>query len=1312
MFQKKRYWQPNVVSAEVRSCSAASHPFLRNQVDNHRHHETLFTTLLSSTTPAFVADYTLHDAVVLSSASHISMVLSYVLQILKKDGGTLSDLRFVQPLIIQNQPAPLLQLIVNRQSGDFEVVSYKQQKITNFTTHVVGRVLETHWAPLPPIALDKVQSSLNKQYLGTKHRENAQKLGLSLGSSFQWIEQISYNHAEILATLRHAMVDELEGYDLAPGLIDACFQAMMAWTDFSHTNATLYLPQVIDKLVFTRFNSSPRYVYIKRDKGTVEHINLLDEEGTIVLQMTGLVTKELARPMLQEMQQQQYKNMIPTYTIDWIEVPHHVFDRFNASQELLEVLVISPKKCLLGALDSDLSSLSLRQTHEVPATINETHVVYSYPQYSASDEPHNFYHLHECIQKLLHMPFIERIGIIVEQGLYTSIVEGYWKTLCLEHHEKSIYLIEYGLHDEVLLSTVVRAQGLDGCQEHHVAIRQSRYYVPRLLRLEDFQQKNSVGSEEKKDPSATDNKQAHPPLDVSFKQHFYKKDKTYLITGGLGRLGKLLVTHLVTQGVNYLLLIGRQALATQPKWISDLKKQGVTIDYIAANVCDVVAMNTIVAEVNSSKATLAGVFHLAGRFKDKSIATLSQGDFELTFEAKINGAVALHQATSTLALDCFVLFSSIGASFGSPGQANYTAANSFMNALCKQRRAQGLPALSINWGPFRTTGMGTNHFSALQAAGLVPLNAVDAFVTMDQLLNTPYEQVIIADIKWQQITALVKNTQLLALLDEKDERHSSSSFATILKSTAKEKRAALLTAELKDSVSASFSLRNGQEIHEHKEFMEFGVDSLMTITLWNRLQAMVGPEQTLSKEMIMECTSIFKLSEYFKHHIFPEYFDTPIKKVPSFKLMNPVGSLVMTQSRASSSDYESGSASAQKKKKSRTDGAIDDVFLTGATGVLGGYLTKLFLEETKTTLHCLIRGTTRQEGLQRLTKVLKTYNVAHHLLSELENRVKIYCGDVSCDHFSLSPEEYCDLIDVSDLIIHSAAKISLGEAFEELYETNVLGTKNIINFALKTESKSLLYVSSYSVMGDIQINKHPAFKETDFDLGQGFIDMGYQKTKFESERAIRMAQSKGLNWRIVRPGNLFGDSVASVYPLGTNRTASVFYDLLKTVTETQVAFLSPLYFDITPVNYVAKAMLHIVFNLKQYSCTYHLTNPDIKTFSNIIQLLRDVGFPIEVIAMNDYIKRIYTNQLKHNGTVYQSLTTSLIQYRATKVIPVQSTPVDANWTRDILAKAGIQCPKIDKDLLSTLLSYCIKQGYISAQLPSIDSNVAKSSESN
>ena len=1287
------------------------HPLLRNQVDNHRHHETLFTTLLSSTTPAFAADYKIHNIVVLSSASHISMLLSYVFQILKKDSGTLSDLRFLQPLIIQNKPAPFLQLILNIKSGNFEVVSYKQQEITNFTTHVVGSLIEAHWEPQSSIAIDKLQCLLNKKYLGIKHIENAQKLGLYLGPHFNWIEKISYNDVEIFATLRHASVGEQEGYDLFPGLIDACFQAMMAWTDFSLVDAKLYLPQLIDKIFFARFNSSPRYVYIKRDKENIEHINLLDESGNIVLQMTGIVTKEMIRPMLQEMQQQQYKNIVPAYKIDWLKLSHNAFDSVEVSQEKLETLVISPRKGSYGKLESDLSSLSIRLTKDVPDTIDVQHALYIYPQQSAPDEINSIYHLHQCIQKLLQMPIIESIGIIVNNLLYNSIVEGYWKTLCLEHQERNIYFIESFLQDEVLLGKVIRAQCLNKCQENHVAIRQNGYYVPRLLSLENFEQKNRILPEPKNNLILKDQNQANHTIKVLHKHSIpfrYKENKTYLITGGLGGLGKLLVTHLVSQGVKYFVLLGRQALPTQPMWFSDLKNQGVNIEYISANVSDIHALKTIIAEINSSKATLAGIFHLAGQFKDKSIAKLSQADFELTFEAKIKGTLALHQATSALELDCFVMFSSIGASFGSPGQAHYAAANSFMDAICKQRRTQGLPALSINWGPFNNKGMGKNHFSKLQAAGLVLLNAVDAFVTMDQLLKKPYEHVIIADFKWQQITALVKNTKLLALLDEKGEKHSSS-FVTILKNTIKEKRAALLTAELKEIVSASFSIRNGQEIHEHKEFMEFGVDSLMTITLWNRLQKMVGPEQTLSKEMIMACTSIFKLSEYFRENIFQAYFDIPIKSLPGFKQMNAVATVIMPKTSASSSDYESRTAYHRKKKKSRIDGAINDIFLTGATGVLGGYLTKLFLEETEITLHCLIRGNTRQEGLQRLTKVLKTYNVDNRVISQLEKRVKIYCGDVSCENFSLTFDDYYDLIGVTDLIIHSAAKISLGEAFEELYETNVLGTKNIINFALKTESKSLLYVSSYSVMGDIQINKHPAFKETDFDLGQGFSDMGYQKTKFESERAIRMAEGKGLKWRIVRPGNLFGDSVASVYPFGSNITPSVFYDLLKTVTETNVAFLSPLYFDITPVNYVAKAILHIIFNLKQFSSTYHLTNPDIKTFSNIIQLLRDLGFPIEVIAMNDYIERIYTNQLKHNGKVYQSLTTSLIQYRATKVIPVQSTPVDANWTSDILVKAGIQCPKIDKNLLSTLLSYCIEQGYISAQLPSMFNSMSETS---
>jgi thioester reductase-like protein len=1268
VFQKKRYWATHASSSNSPSFNARIHPFLRNHVESHRHHEALFTTLISNTYPSYVLDYKLYDTAVLADASFVSMLISYVLQTLKKESGTFSDIVFLQPLIIHNKAFPYLQLIVNKACDVFEIISYKDKGLTNLTVHATGKFVSTPWQSKPLVEIEALRKSLHNEYLSLDLTKKAQSLGLDLGPHFDWIKQISYHDSEILATLRHPAMHEKEGYDFYPGLLDAAFQTMLVWTEFDPSKSHVQLPKTIDKLSFQRCTSSPCYISVKKIKHNKAHIEFLDVNGDMIIDMGLITLKPLAETDFRGMQEQQYKNLTPAYAIDWHEKNPDPFNEVEAKTQDFRLLVISPEEHDFTQLKTCLLPMNIHVSKKLPIATSLKHALYIYPENDDGNLTDSIVQLHACIQKLTNMPLIESIGVMINHSLSHSMVSGYWNTLRIEYPEKNIYFIESSFEHSRLLGIIIKAQCYRIAEENHVAIRNGVYFVPRLTHIE----------------------QQAPLLakinhDDSFR---YSKTGTYLITGGLGGLGRILINHLINQNVKHLVLLSRRSTDVLPDWLTTLQKSDVNIQYYSINVTHTKTIKTIIDTINNSSAPLAGIFHLAGRLMDKSIARLGQIDFEQSFEAKVEGALALHEASKSLDLDCFVMFSSIAASFGSPGQANYAAANSFMDSLCLQRQAAGLAALSINWGPFGDSGMAIQHLSKLRAIGLLPLKKFDAFARMDYLLLKPYAHVIVADLNWNRITAITKNAKFLSMLNNEIE-DGEVSFLAVLEKAPKAERAALLMLELKVIVATVLSIDDVDDLHEHKEFMEFGVDSLMTINLWNRLQSMVGVEQSLSTTLLLECTTISMLSEYFKESIFSDLFDHDMKETNNAYPMASIPAL----------NFLNGDIAIHPTPSKRhSDGMVTDIFLTGGTGALGGYLVKLMLEQTTVTLHCLVRASNSKHGLQRIRKRLEGYKINLDALEQLEARVNIYCGDVTCDSFSLPAETYAHVAHITDLSIHAAARLSLRESFEELYDTNVVGTKNVIKFSLKTHSKSLLYVSSYAVMGDIYIGEKQPFKETDFDLGQEFDDMGYQKTKFESERMIRASEHDGLTWRIVRPGDLFGDAETGAYPLDSENAPSIFYDLLKTVIETNVAALSPLYFDLTPVDYVAKAILHIVFKQEEPYVTYHLTNPDVKHLPEVIHLLRDLGYPIELISADAYIKRVYTHQLKHDGKVYQSLTTSMIQYKASKIIPEHSTHVDATWTSSLLLKAGIQCPKVDKKLLHTFISYCIDEGYISAKI--------------
>lgn len=379
----------------------------------------------------------------------------------------------------------------------------------------------------------------------------------------------------------------------------------------------------------------------------------------------------------------------------------------------------------------------------------------------------------------------------------------------------------------------------------------------------------------------------------------------------------------------------------------------------------------------------------------------------------------------------------------------------------------------------------------------------------------------------------------------------------------------------------------------------------------------------------------------------------------------------------------------QKRRK------VGNVLLTGATGVLGGRVLLEVLHQMDANVYCLVRAPNVVAGMQRLQKILSVYDPHGHHSAEIEARVIPVLGDITQDKLGMKYAEYDDLAMKVDLMIHGAASVNLIASYNKLAPINVKGTEHAVEFCL-TGVIPLVYVSSYSVIGSRLYEENFVFRESHFDVGQKFYDgMSYEESKFEAERLVRQCTAKGLHWVIVRPGNIFGDSETGCYPLAGVTEVGIYYSIIKTIVETGYCFNNTENFDITPVDYVAKALLYAGIHISAtHGKTYHLTNPRCGTFNDLTRLLRECRYTIRELSPEKYFAALFEERMMRDGRPYSSRFTSLLSLVEDDEDLVEYARFDTSEIQALTCAGNVDFPRVDVRLMQRYINYCIQVGFL------------------
>jgi acyl transferase domain-containing protein/acyl carrier protein len=350
-------------------------------------------------------------------------------------------------------------------------------------------------------------------------------------------------------------------------------------------------------------------------------------------------------------------------------------------------------------------------------------------------------------------------------------------------------------------------------------------------------------------------------------------DRSYLITGGLGALGLHTASYLAQLGAGDIVLTSRRAPdADAQREIADImQRYRCRIHSFEVDLGDKPQVAELLERIRAELPPLAGVAHLAGVLDDGLLPQQSLQRFRTTLAPKAFGAHHLHRLTKDDDLEFFIVYSSASSVLGSPGQANYATANAMLDGLVAYRKAQGLPATSVNFGPWAKGGMATSHAARanLGAQGMIPLEPTAALNALGEIIGHGTGQATVIKANWQRAAKMLGGSRppLLDHVLPSDVAATSgdSELLRQLHEVPVAQRADFLTEFLQREVQ-SF-LRLAQPPAATSRFLDLGTDSLMAVELRNRLFGQFGGAFTISATAVFDYPTIRSLAEYLADQI-------------------------------------------------------------------------------------------------------------------------------------------------------------------------------------------------------------------------------------------------------------------------------------------------------------------------------------------------------------------------------------------------------------------------------------------------------------
>ncbi|KAH9885509.1 putative NRPS-like enzyme [Xylariomycetidae sp. FL2044] len=367
----------------------------------------------------------------------------------------------------------------------------------------------------------------------------------------------------------------------------------------------------------------------------------------------------------------------------------------------------------------------------------------------------------------------------------------------------------------------------------------------------------------------------------------------------------------------------------------------------------------------------------------------------------------------------------------------------------------------------------------------------------------------------------------------------------------------------------------------------------------------------------------------------------------------------------------------------------DTVLLTGTTGFLGAFILSTLIATTSANIVCLVRfadlaNDNHAAGVARIRSNLLDLGLWD---DSMLDRIEVVPANLARKRFGLSPETFDELASRIQVIIHSAATVNLVYPYAAMQGANVFGTREILRLACQAGA-TVHHISTNGVLPDsVEGWPEDAMVDVD-DVPEKLLD-GYGQTKWVAEQLVLEAERRGLPARIYRPGTISGHSVS-----GSSNT----YDLLNAmiVESLQLGHAPDIdgwYAEMTPVDFVSKAIASLADVVDTDQRVFHLGDPSPVTTKDVFNSLAELGYPTKPLAWEKWVA--LWNEKRGSGKGENIFTVDILRrgmptLEFLKWVTVLKDPK----TRPVLAKSGLERPKIDTKLLETYVRHFCARGWL------------------